>query len=269
MTAMTKVVDLRTRPGYQPDYAALARRRLLDARRALELSAAEFAAALTPLVGWPVSGEAVEAWEADSVPPGDVLVAADTVTPAGRQHQTEQLIGGVLSKIPQSFSPEGLCGAWVTCFRFGDGPTRKAHVDIAQIVMESDRLLRITNHPPAPRSEGRAFPFCNELEAQMANRHLVGHWKNSNDTRYFGTFQLAVLPGETVMDGYYTGFGSDVEVSIGPWKWVRIDADSVADTDLSAVRLRDPAALGEHIEAHSQYSAPLTLTDIEGEPICH
>lgn len=265
---MTKVVDLRTRPGYQPDVATLARRRLLAARRALELPAADFAAALTSLVGWPVSGEAVEAWETDSVPPGDVLVAADTLTPAGQQPHGE-LIGGVLGKIPQSFSPDALCGAWVTCFRFGPGAARKAHVDIAQISMGSDRLLAITNHPPAPRSEGRAVPFRNELEAQMANRHLVGHWKNSNDTRYFGTFQLAVLPGETVMDGFYTGFGSDVEVSTGPWKWVRLDPDSLTGVDLAAVRLQDPSVLGEHIETHSQYDAPLTLGDIEGEPICH
>jgi hypothetical protein len=36
--------------------------------------------------------------------------------------------------------------------------------------------------------------------------------------------------------------------------------------DLAVVRLRDPAVLGERIEAHSQYDAPLTLADIEGEP---
>lgn len=263
---MTKVVDLRTRTGYQADFAALARRRLTASRRALELSSAEFAAMLTPLIGWPVSGEAVDAWETDSVPPGDVLVAADTVSSTGHRSGGEQLIGGILSEIPQSFAPEALCGVWVTCFRFGPGATRKAHVDIAQIGMESDRLLRISNHPPAPRSQGRAFPFCNDLEAQMANRHLVGHWKNSNDTRYFGTFQLAVLPGETVMAGHYTGFDSDVQVSIGPWKWVRLDPGSITDTDLSTVRLRDPTALGEQIENHSQYDAPLTLAEIEGEP---
>lgn len=264
MTTMTKVVDLRTRPGYQPDFAALARRRLHAARRTLDLSAAEFAALLEPLVGYPVTGETVEAWETDSTPPADVLVAADTTTPEGATRA--EMIGGVLSKIPQSFPPEALCGAWVTCFRFGPGPARKAHVDIAQISMGSDRLLTITNHPPVPRSEGRAVPFRNELEAQMANRHLVGHWKNSNDTRYFGTFQLAVLPGETVMDGFYTGFGSDVEVSVGPWKWVRLDPDSFTDADLAAVRLHDPASLGERIEAHTQYDAPLKLADIEGEP---
>lgn len=265
MTEMSKVVDLVTHSGYQPDFAALARRRMLNARRALKLTAAEFAELLTPLVGWPVTSTIVEAWETDSTPSADVLVAADTATPASARLSNDQLIGSVLGAIPQSFSLETLCGAWVTCFGFGTGPRRKRHVDIAQISMESDSLLRITNHPPAPRSEGRAVAFCNELEAQLANRHLIGHWKNSNDARYFGTFQLAALPGETVMDGYYTGFSSDIEVSIGPWKWVRIDADSLAGIDLSAVRLRDPASLGEDIESHSQYAAPLTLPEIAEE----
>lgn len=261
---MTKVVDLRTRPRYHPDFAALARRRLTAARRTLGLSAAEFADMLTPLVGYPVTGETVEAWETESVPPADVLVAADAAIPEASGGG--QVIGGVLTTIPQSFSPEVLCGAWVTCFRFGPGPARKAHVDIAHISLSSDRLLTITNHPPAPRSEGRAVPFRNELEAQMANRHLVGHWRNSSDARYFGTFQLAVLPGETVMDGFYTGFGSDVEVSVGTWKWVRLDPDSLAGVDLAAVHLRDPSVLAAHIEAHTQYEAPLTLAEIEGEP---
>lgn len=259
---MTKVVDLRTRPRYHPDYAAVARRRLRAARRSLDLSAAEFAAMLTPLVGYPVTGETVEAWETESTPPADVLVAADAAAPDGPG--AEPTIGGVLSAIPQTLAPEVLAGAWVTCFRFGPGPARKAHVDIAQITLTSERLLAITNHPPAPRSEGRAVPFRNDLQAQVANRHLVGHWRNSSDARYFGTFQLAVLPGETVMAGFYTGFASDVEVSLGPWKWVRLDPDSLSGADLAAVRLQDPAVLGERIEAHTQYDAPLTLTDIEG-----
>jgi hypothetical protein len=266
---MAEVVDLRTRSTYQPNYAALARRRIVSARRALDSSAAEFAAMLTPLVGWPVSAEAVEAWETNSVPPGDVIVAAGSVTSSTAQNgllDVERHIGSVLGLIPPSFSAEALNGYWVTCFRFGPEPARKQHVDIAQISAESGRFMAISNHPPAPRSEGRASPFCNDLEAQLSNRHVVGHWKNSNDTRYFGTFHLAVLSGESVMAGYYTGFGSDIEVSTGPWKWVRLGADSIAGVDLAKVRLRDPVELGTLIEDHSQYDSPLTLTDIEQEP---
>ena len=69
------------------------------------------------------------------------------------------------------------------------------------------------NHPPEPRSEGRGTPFRNEIDAALAGRHLIGEWRNTSDTRYYGTLQLAVLPGETVMEGYYTGVGSDIEVS--------------------------------------------------------
>lgn len=263
MTKTGKVVDLISRPGYGPDFAALARQQIRAARRVAHLSAAEFAAVLTPLVGWPVSEAAVEGWETDAIPSGDVLVAASTVASDG---SGVRLPGSLLGSVPHSLPVEALCGPWVTCFRFGPGPSRKAHVDIAQISAESDRLVRIANHPPTPRSEGRASPFRNDLEAQLANRHLVGQWRNSSDARYFGSFQLAVLPGETVMAGFYTGFGSDIEVSAGPWKWVRLDTDDVASVDLSKVRLRDPSALGALVESHSQYDAPLTLADIEEEP---
>jgi hypothetical protein len=215
---------------------------------------------LTPRVGWPVSAEVVEAWETKAVPPGDVLVAASSATDT---HGGEHLIGSVLGLIPPSFSAETLNGYWVTSFPFISGGAQKRHVDVALIAADSDRFMTITNHPPEPRSEGRASPFRNDLEAQLTNRHLVGHWKNSSDARYFGTFHLAVLPGESVMAGYYTGFGSDVEVSTGPWKWVRLDETSAAEADLSQVKLRDPAELGALIENHSQYDPALTLADIE------
>lgn len=263
MTKKDKVVDLRTRCGYQPDYAALARQRVLAARRALDLSAAEFASMLTPLVGWPVSADAVEGWETDSVPPAEVLVAASSA--AANDRDGDPLNGGLLASTPPSFSAEALSGHWVTCFQFGSELARKQHIDIAEVSAETDRLMTISNHPPAPRSEGRAIPFRNDLEAQLANRHLIGHWKNSSDARYFGTFHLAILPGETVMAGYYTGFGSDVEVSTGPWKWVRLAADSLTNVDLANVKLRDPVDLGALVQNHSQYDAPLTLTAITEE----
>jgi hypothetical protein len=271
MTKTDKVVDLRTRSGYQPDPAALARQRIHAARHALDLSTAAFASMLTPLVGWPVSAEAVEGWEADSIPPGEVLVAAGIAAPAASPDGHYQVLGGerpigsILGLVPPSFSAEALIGYWVTSFQFGPGPTRKHHVDIAQISAESDRFMVISNHPPAPRSEGRASPFRNDLEAQLTNRHVVGHWKNSSDARYFGTFHLAVLSGETVMAGYYTGFGSDIEVSTGPWKWVRLDESSTAGADVSAVNLRDPAELGALVEDHSPYDPALALADIEQE----
>ncbi|WP_329521091.1 hypothetical protein [Spirillospora sp. NBC_01491] len=82
MTEPTRVVDLRTRSTYTPDCATLARNRLLLARKSLDLSPEEFAALLSPMVGWPVSSDAVKSWETRLVPPGDVLIAVSTVTPA-------------------------------------------------------------------------------------------------------------------------------------------------------------------------------------------
>lgn len=267
MTRQEKVVDLRTRSGYQPDFAALARQRISTARHALDLSTSAFAAMLTPLVGWPISAEAVEGWETDSIPPGEVLVAASAASPEGANQARGDgwPLGSILDLIPPSFSAETLSGYWVTSFTFASGAAERRHVDVARISAESDRFMTISNQSPAPRSEGRANPFRNDLEAQLINRHLVGHWRNSSDARYFGTFHLAVMPGEAVMAGYYTGFGSDVEVSTGPWKWVRLDAGSIADVDLSNVCLQDPTELGALIEGHSQYDSPLTLTDIAQE----
>jgi hypothetical protein len=266
MTMTKKVVDLRTRAGYQPDLAALARRRIVAARESLDLSPAAFASMLTPLVGWPVTPDAVEGWETDSTPPAEVLIAVDSATPVGSNLlDSEQHIGGLLGSIPPSFTAESLNGYWVTSFTFVSGQAQRRHVDVARITAESGQFMTISNHLPPPRSEGRASPFRNDLEAQLTNRHLVGHWRNSSDARYFGTFHLAVWSGETVMAGYYTGFGSDVEVSTGPWKWLRLEEGSIAGADLSAVHLRDPVELGALIDDHTHYDPQLTLTDITQE----
>ena len=80
--------------------------------------------------------------------------------------------------------------------------------------------------------------------------------------RHFGQLHLAVLPGETVLDGYFTGFASDVAVSVGRWRWVRTD---LAGTDPSEISLKDPSVLYKVVTAHSQYDAPLTLADITEE----
>lgn len=164
----------------------------------------------------------------------------------------------VLASIPGSFDVAALAGAWVTAYRFAHGDVQQYHADIAHVTAVSDRRIRAVNHPPEPRTEGHALPFRNEIEADLMNRHLIGHWRNTSDTRYFGAMQLAVLSGETVMDGYYTGFGSDVEVSLAHWKWVRLDADD----DLTGLVLNEPATVHDLVTAHSQYDAPLMITDI-------
>jgi hypothetical protein len=172
---------------------------------------------------------------------------------------------GLLGSVPPSFPAEVLQGAWVTSYRFSEPPKR--HVDVAHLTADGDRKLRATNYPPEPRTEGHPVPFRNVIEGQLVGRHLVGHWRNDSDARYFGAVHLAALPGENVLAGHYTGYGSDIEVSNGRWTWVRLDPASLAGIDLGQACLRNPLDLAELLDAHSQpYSPPLSLAAIVEEP---
>lgn len=169
----------------------------------------------------------------------------------------------LLGSVPSSFPASALDGLWATSFTFThhQDQTTRCHADIVRIAAESDRRVEGTNDPLEPRTEGRASPFRNVIGAELVNRHLVGHWKNLSDTRYFGTLHLAVLPGETVMQGWYSGFASDVEVSIAPWKWVRLEPTD--DEDLAEAVLKDPREISALLETYSQYDAPLALTALK------
>lgn len=80
--SVRSITDLRTRSRYQPDCAALARNRIAAARAAARLSPSEFAAMLSDLLGRPIAASKVIAWETSATPPGDALIAADTVSPS-------------------------------------------------------------------------------------------------------------------------------------------------------------------------------------------
>ena len=279
----SEVVSIRSRSGYRPGFKGLASGQVLAARERLGLSHAAFADYLSQLLGWAVTADAAGRWERGAIPPGDVLLACAAViqnTPAdvlafpqtATAQQTAALLSDIgpaldrqsplLGTVPHSFPADALCGPWVTCYQFRHGGTQRHHADIAHITAESDRHIRATNHPPSPRTEGRASPFRNEIDAELAGRHLIGEWRNTSDTRYYGALQLAVLPGEIVMEGYYAGVGSDIEVSTGWWKWVRLDPGSIPDAGLSGVILREPTDLYELVMSHSQYGAPLALADV-------
>ena len=175
-------------------------------------------------------------------------------------------VGRLLASVAHSFSAELLQGSWVTCYQFSNTQPPKLHVDIAHVTVDSERQIRAKNYPPEPRTEGHVVPYRNEIEAQLANRHLIGHWKNTSDTRYFGSLHLAVLPGEIVMEGYYTGYSNDIELTIGRWKWVRLDPTSLSSVDLSGVVLREPHDLYELIKDCTQYDAPLSCDAVAEEP---
>ena len=251
--ARADVVSIGAHPGYHPDYARLAGVPVAAAREALGYTPEQFADYLSGILGWAVRPYAVKRWEAGDAPPGDVMLACGTqAAPAA----------ALLAAVPPAFPVEALAGPWVTCYQFSHGGEAKFHADIAHVTIGPDSRIRAVNHPPEPRSEGRARPFRNEIDAALAGRHLIGEWQNISDTRYFGTLQLAVLPGEIVMEGWYAGVGSDIEVSTGFWKWVRLDPGLVPPAGFA---LRDPHELYDLVMKHSQYGAPLTLADVREE----
>lgn len=219
------------------------------------MTTTEFAEYLTGEAGWPVTVEYVEHWESTDAPPGDVLRACDAVV-GGIPGGTVSL----LDSVPPGFHADTLAGPWVTAYQFTHAGHPRHHADIAHVTAVSDREVRAVNHPPEPRTQGRTVPFRNEIEALLLGRHLIGTWRNLSDTRYYGALQLAVLPGETVMDGHYTGLESDISVSVEHWRWVRLEAG-----DLTAVALREPSALYELVMSRTQDDPPLTAAEIGEE----
>lgn len=185
----------------------------------------------------------------------------DLVPLASNGDAPEPRPSDLLGSVPSAFSASALKGLWCTSFTFAHhrDQTERYHVDVVRISAASDRRVQGTNYPPEPRTEDRASPFRNAVEAELVGRHLVGHWKNVSDTRYFGTLQLAVLPGEDVMRGFYSGVASDVDVSGGSWTWVRLEQ---TDEDLVTVVLKDPREVSAVLEEHSQFDGPLSLAAV-------
>ncbi len=256
--AASGVVSIRAHASYRPDYSVLASAQVTAARQKLGLTHAGFADHLSGELGWPVYESAVKRWETAKAPPGDALLACTAILQG-----VHGLAVPLLAAVPPAFPAEALAGLWVTVYRFSHDGEARYHADIAHVAAVAGDRIRAVNHPPEPRSEGRSTPFRNEIEAGLFGRHLIGQWRNVSDTRYYGSLQLAVLPGETVMQGGYYGVGSDIDVSAAPWKWVRLDPGPVP---VQGITLRKPGELFDLVMAHSQLDAPLALADVEGEP---
>lgn len=159
---------------------------------------------------------------------------------------------------PAAMPAATLAGDWLTAYTYSHQGQQLCHADIAHVTATSDAHVSIANGPAA--TEGRAVPFTNQVEADLVSRHLVGLWRNLSDTRYFGGVHLAVMPGENTMDGIYSGFASDITVSSGRWRWVRL-----ADGDTAGVHLPEPRLVYTLVMAHHELDKPLTLTDITGD----
>lgn len=167
----------------------------------------------------------------------------------------------VLSAIPPGLDPAMLEGVWVTGYLLGG--SRYRHVDLST-VSAVDNGVRSRNYPPAPRVEGHSRGHETETNARLFGRHLMGHFRNCNDSYFYGSLHLAVLPGETVLDGYYTGFTNDTQVVAEPWRWVRVDPQSIENVDLANVRLGEPEMVYEALISRTPFDGPIRLDQVTG-----
>jgi transcriptional regulator with XRE-family HTH domain len=153
------------------------------------------------------NGTTVSRWESGEIPQPRMLACLEEALGATAETLGFGQASAAVSWLaPPGFPVSAITGPWVTAYQFTHDGKQLHHADIAQITIEPNGSIKAANQIAA-RTEGRnASPFRNEIEAQLASRHLIGRWRNTSDTRYFGMVHLAVLQGETVMDGYYTGF---------------------------------------------------------------
>jgi hypothetical protein len=235
-------------PGTRGQGKRLVAERIAAARAALGMTPAEFAEYVAPLLSGKPAPDMIERWEQTGNAPAEVYAVLDGMPGAGTP---------LLESVPASFPAAALAGLWVTAYQFMHGGKPHYHADVAHVTAGGDRLVRAVNHPPDPRTQGRASPFRNEAEGCLFGRHLIGTWRNTSDTRYYGAFELAVLPGETVMDGFYTGVASDIAVSAERWRWVRLE-----DADPAGLILGHAPALHELVMSRTQDDPPLTVDDI-------
>lgn len=167
----------------------------------------------------------------------------------------------LLSSIPSPLNLDHLAGLWATTYVF-DGIH---HVDLTTVISTKDRMTA-RNSPPAPRTQGHAVGFHNDLSLSLAGRHLIGTWRNSSDSYYYGAVHLAVLPSETMMDGYYTAVLNDTHVVANPWRWVRVDPQSTIGVDLTTAMLGDPTDLHGILSAHKPSAPPISLARLITAP---
>lgn len=257
----SEVVSIGVGGSHRPDYPGIACGQVAAARRELGMDIPAFTRLINELTDWDAMPETVARWERDRIPPTDVWLA---VTDTARLSPGTGLTAPLLAGVPPAFPPGHLAGHWLTAYQFSHGEAIHHHADIAHVTVGTDGRVRAVNHPPEPRSEGRERPFRNVIDAVLAGRHLTGQWQNTSDTRYHGSLNLAVLPGEVVMRGGYMGVASDIDVSTGTWRWVRLDL-AATDSELAVATLRDPTELHDLVMAHNQYGEPLTLADVTEE----
>jgi hypothetical protein len=128
------------------------------------------------------------------------------------------------------------------------------------------RLLIDGRYPAVRIVDAHASGFRNEIEAGLFGRHLIGRWRNVNDSYFYGSLHFAVLPGETMLDGYYTGFLSDSQVVAERWRWVRVEPQSAEGVDVNTVVLGEPRRIYDAIVGRSPFDAPIPLEKLTENP---
>ena len=184
------VVDLRGRRGYRPDVESLACSKVAAARKQTGLSAAAFAAALKPLVGWLPTPDLVRTWESAVPAPGEVVVAcevlasrmaraepedgADEVASAAREAEAEQ---SWLLAEPGSQSVEAL---WDGALEIARAPNRSAldMFNASRRIRCSTLQLAKQTHKPAALSD--LYVIAGQATALMASSAFdLGRWDES------------------------------------------------------------------------------------------
>jgi hypothetical protein len=179
------------------------------------------------------------------------------------EHQhTPTATDGLLSSIAPAVEPAQLAGLWVTGYVFD---RTRHHVDLSTITI-TNNAVTARNYPPEPRAEAHATGFRNEIQAELFGRHLIGRWRNVKDSYFYGSLHVAVLAGETMLDGYYTGFLSDSEVVAQPWRWVRVEPQSAEGADLNTVVLGEPRRIYDAIVERSRFDGPIPLAQLTENP---
>jgi hypothetical protein len=169
---------------------------------------------------------------------------------------------GFFAAFGPAVEPAQLAGLWVTCYVF-DGSGH--HVDLSTLTV-TNGVVWGRNYPPQPRAERHAEGFRNEISAGLFGRHLIGRWRNVSDNYFYGSLHFAVLPGETMLDGYYTGFLSDSQVVAEQWRWVRVEPQSADGVDLNAVVLGEPRRIYDLVVGRSRFDGPIPLAQLTENP---
>lgn len=188
MTEQNTVIDLRTRSTYRPDCATLARNKLLLARNNLGMSQSEFADLLSSILGWHVRPDALDAWETATVPPGDVLVAVSSVSPAAsdrlgiRSHKFIAAHIGV-------HAARQICNPGT--------PTGEGHRTVAVHHSSGTCNLHIWPHGVA------IFHLVEELDLPNIAHLAVWRYRSYEENLAWATAQLRQLSGDDAIAAAY------------------------------------------------------------------